>query len=171
MLFERFSLPDLARVSRRTMLAALVAGVVGLVALAFFNQPWAGLGLCVGLALGISNFRMVQRSVVKVGERMPSNKRRPLAINTMGRMAVITAIALGLLFLLPPFGFGLLGGLALFQFLLLGNVTRSMLQMGSGGGPSTTDVGDGAAGEESDELAPGTGRGVVEVPDDGWGAA
>lgn len=154
------------------MLGALVAGVVGLIALFFFNQPWAGLGLCVGLALGISNFRMVQRSVVKVGERMPTNKRRPLAVNTMGRMAVITAIALGLLFLLPPLGFGILGGLALFQFLLLGNVTRSMLQMGSGAGPSAPEGGGDGGGDGlgGDELAPGP-RAVVEVPDDGWGAA
>jgi hypothetical protein len=156
--FDRFSLPDLARVSRRTMLAALVAGFTGLIVLMLLNQPWAGLGLCVGLALGISNFRLVQRSVVRVGERMPANKRRPLAMNTMGRMAVITAIALGVLFVLPPFGFGLLGGLALFQFLLLGNVTRSMLAMGAA--PAA-----GSAGGTAVEDRP-----AVEVPDDGWGA-
>lgn len=163
-MFDRFSLPDLARVSRRTMLGALVAGVVGLVVLTLFNQAWAGLGLCVGLALGISNFRMVQRSVVKVGERMPTNKRRPLAMNTMGRMAVITAVALGLLFVLPPLGFGLLGGLALFQFLLLGNVTRSMLKMGAGAPTAAHEAGSDPEAVEGD-------RQVVEVPDDGWGAA
>ncbi len=128
-MFDQFSLPDLARVSRRTMVAALVVGFVGLLACLYFNEPWGGLGLCAGLATGMFNFRMIQRSVRKVGERMPRNKRRPLAINTMGRMALITAAAFALVFVLPPLGFGLIGGMALFQVVLLANVTRSMLKM------------------------------------------
>lgn len=153
-MFDRFSLPDLARVSRRTMVTALVVGVVGLAVCLYVNEPWGGLGLCIGLALGISNFRMVQRSVVKVGVRMPSNKRRPLAMNTMARMAFVTVIALGLVFVLPPLGFGVLGGLALFQFVLLANVTRSMLAMAPGTGAPSIDT----AGEHLPEA--------VEVPDD-----
>lgn len=159
-MFDRFSLPDLARVSRRTMLAALVAGVVGLVALTFLGQPWAGVGLCVGLALGISNFRLVQRSVARVGDRMPTNRRRPLAVNTMGRMGAITVVALGLLFVLPPFGFGLLGGLALFQFLLLGNVTRSMLSARSVPGLSFLGPDAGGGAEATGDMP------VVEVAAD-----
>ncbi|MGH9087827.1 MAG: ATP synthase subunit I [Acidimicrobiales bacterium] len=147
------------------MLGALIVGAVGLVVCLVFSQPWAGLGLCVGVALGISNFRMVQRSVVKVGERMPASTRRPLAMNTMGRMAVITVVALGLLFVLPPLGFGLLGGLALFQFVLLGNVTRSMLRMSRAPIAEPPD-----AGPAIDRPRP-----VMEVPDDGrgdgWGPA
>lgn len=155
-MFDRFSLPDLARVSRRTMLGALVAGVVGLIACLFFDQPWGGLGLCAGLALGMSNFRMIQRSVVKVGARAGSKTRRPLAMNTLARMAFVTVVALGLVFLLPPLGLGLLGGLALFQFLLLANVTRSMLKMGMAplAGPEAPD-----------------GSAVIDVPDDDRGAA
>ncbi|HEY1734420.1 MAG TPA: ATP synthase subunit I, partial [Acidimicrobiales bacterium] len=96
-MFDRFSLPDVMTVSRRTMLMTLVIGVVGLVVLLLVSQPWAALGLCVGLGLGMLNFRAIQRSVVKVGERVEANKRRPLAINTLGRMAIITVVALGLL--------------------------------------------------------------------------
>ena len=138
-MFDRFSLPDVMSVSRRTMLGSLVLGVVGLIVLLLLSQPWAALGLCVGLAVGMSNFRLIQRSVVKVGEREEANKRRPLAVNTLGRMFAITVVALGLLFVEPPLGFGLLGGLALFQMLLLANVTRSMLKMGSGE-PMTGDA-------------------------------
>lgn len=131
-MFDRFSLPDLARVSRRTALGAVIMGVIGMVVLLFFSLPWAALGLGIGLGLGLSNFRMIQRSVIKVGNRGDENRRRPLALNTLTRMGLITVVALGLLFVKFSLGFGLLGGLALFQLLLLLNVTRSMLQMGIG---------------------------------------
>jgi len=132
-MFDRFSLPDVISVSRRTMIMSIVIGVVGMLVLLLFSQPWGALGLGVGLGLGMANFRMIQRSVVKVGKRESENKRRPLAMNTLGRMALITIVALGLLFVKFALGFGLLAGLALFQMILLLNVTRSMLKHGAGG--------------------------------------
>jgi hypothetical protein len=157
-MFDRFSLPDVMTVSRRTMLMTLVIGVVGLVVLLLVSQPWAALGLCVGLGLGMLNFRAIQRSVVKVGERVEANKRRPLAVNTLGRMAIITVVALGLLFVEPPLGFGLLGGLALFQMILLLNVTRSMLKMGSGSAIAGAVFSSGAPFDDG----PADDRGVLE---------
>lgn len=151
MMFDRFSLPDVAAVSRRTMLGALVVGAAGLLVLLLISQPWAAVGLCGGLGLGMSNFRLVQRSVAKVGRRVEANKRRPLAMNTLGRMAAVTVVALGLLFILPPLGLGLIGGMALFQVILLANVTRSMLKMGPGAVPADHDavgVPDDGPGEE-----------------------
>ncbi|HLW44928.1 MAG TPA: hypothetical protein VKR78_01845, partial [Acidimicrobiales bacterium] len=130
-MFERFQLPDVAAVARRTMLGALIVGVLGLVVLLLFSETWAALGLCIGIGLGIGNFRLILRSVVKVGKRVEGNKRRPLAINTLGRLMVMTVIALVLAWVKPPLGLGIIGGLALFQFLLLANVTRSMLRAGA----------------------------------------
>jgi hypothetical protein len=138
--FESFSLPDLARVSRRTVLGAIVVGVVGLGVCVVVNQLLAGLGLALGLALGLGNFRMIQRSVVKVGARADEAKRRPLAVNTLGRLGIITAVALGFLFLSLPLGFGIMAGLAAFQVLLLLNVTRSMVAMGRAPGGAVIDV-------------------------------
>ncbi|MHB8319786.1 MAG: hypothetical protein ACYDEP_11265 [Acidimicrobiales bacterium] len=126
--FDRFSLPDLAQLSKRTVIGALVIGVVGLVFCLVLGAALAGVGLCIGLGLGISNFRMIHSSVAKVGARMDENKRRPLVFNTMGRLAVVSVIALGLTFISFDLGLGVMGGLALFQFLLLLNVTRSMLR-------------------------------------------
>jgi len=90
-----------------------------------------GLGFCIGISLGIVNFRLVQRSVAKLSVREGSNHRRPLALNTLGRLAVISAIALGLLFIRFDLGFGVMGGLAVFQLLLLVSVARSMYKMGA----------------------------------------
>jgi hypothetical protein len=132
-MFANFALPDLARVSRRTMLSALIIGIVGLVACLALNAPLVGLGLCVGLGLGIFNFRLIQRSVIKVGLREDENHRRPLATNTVIRLGIISVIALGLLFLSFELGLGVMAGLALFQLVLLGNVARSMFKMGNGG--------------------------------------
>lgn len=148
-MFERFQLPDVAAVARRTMILALVLGAVGLATLLVFDQPWAALGLCVGLGMGMGNFRLIVRSVLRVGARSQANKRRPLALSTLSRLMLMTVVALALVWVDPPLGLGIIGGLALFQFLLLANVTRSMLKMGAG-------------------VAAGT---VAEVTDDGVGAA
>lgn len=121
-------LPDVAAVARRTMIGALVLGVLGLVVLLFFNLPWAALGLCIGLGVGMINFRLILRSVVRVGKRDAANKRRPLAMNTLGRLMAITVVALVLAWFVTSLGLGIIAGVALFQFILLGNVTRSMLK-------------------------------------------
>jgi len=134
----RFSLPDIDAVSRRTVFGSLVVGVVGLGACAALGAALVGLGFSIGIALGIFNFRMVQRSVAKVSLRVGSNHRRPLALNTLGRLAIVSAIALGLLFIRFDLGFGVLAGLAVFQLLLLVSVARSMYKMGA------TDLSGGA---------------------------
>jgi hypothetical protein len=82
-MFANFALPDLARVSRRTVLGGLVFGVIGLIACLALGAPLTGLGLCVGLGLGLFNFRLIQRSVIKVGAREDENHKRPLAANTV----------------------------------------------------------------------------------------
>ena len=163
-MFERFSLPQIASVSRRTVLGALVFGVVALVACLLLGAFLVGLGLCVGLGLGLTNFRMVQASVVKVSGQARENKRRPLAMNTMGRLAIVSVIALGLLFVSFDLGLGVMVGLAAFQMLLLLNVTRSMLKMGSpgspGGGLRAAGSGTDGGGDETDGEGDPGGVGV-----------
>lgn len=133
MLFSQVSLPDLARISRRSVFGAIAVGVVGLVLCVVLNAALVGLGLCVGIALGVANFRMIQSSVAKTGSR-PGPKRRPLALNTVSRLAIITAVALGLLFASFDLGFGVMAGLAVFQFLLLFSVIRSIIKSGVAAG-------------------------------------
>ena len=129
-MFANFSLPDVATVSRRTVVGSLIIGVVGLLGSLLLSAPLIGLGLCIGLGIGIFNFRLIQRSVVKVGERQDENKRRPLAMNTLGRLSVISVIALSLFFVSFDLGLGVMVGLAVFQGFLLLNVARSMFKMG-----------------------------------------
>jgi|SRR5579862_65434 len=154
-------LPDVAGVARRTMIGALVLGVVGLAVLLFFDQTWAALGLCVGLGVGMVNFRLIVRSVVRVGKRQAANKRRPLAINTLGRLMAITVVALVLAWFETPLGLGIIAGVALFQFILLANVSRSMLKaQWAPEGPGGLDMTVDASVDASLEL-PGDDRGAA----------
>jgi uncharacterized membrane protein YccF (DUF307 family) len=158
-MFDNFSLPDVAAVSRRTVTGSLIVGVVGLVLCLFLNAALVGVGLCIGIGLGIFNFRLIQRSVAKVGQREEENKRRPLAINTVGRLGLITVIALGLLLVSFDLGFGLLAGLAVFQGILLLSVARSMFKIGALGAGGVIDV-------DPLDDAPSAALRPVEVPDD-----
>jgi hypothetical protein len=128
--FAHFSLPDISDVSRRTVAAALVVGVAALVACFSFGHFLVGVGACIGLGMGTLNYRLVGVSVDKVTAMDVDDPKRPLAVNTFGRLGVITVIALGLTFLSKPLGFGVLGGLAVFQVLLIANVARSMSHAG-----------------------------------------
>jgi ATP synthase I chain len=137
-MFAHFELPDVPDVAKRTVASVLVLGVAALVACVSFDKPLLGLGACIGLGLGTLNFRMIGRSVDRVSASGVENKRRPLAINTFGRLGIITVVTLGLMTFSHQLGFGILAGLALFQVVLIANVARSMAK--SGPMPSMDDV-------------------------------
>lgn len=160
-MFAHFTLPDIGLVARRTTGAALVVGVAALVAAVSFGYLLAGIGGCIGLALGLVNFRLVGVSVDKVTAMDVDDPKRPLAVNTLGRMGIITVIALGLCFVSKPLGFGVLGGLAVFQILLIANVARSMSKAGA-----MTSVDDLVNANVIDDNAPVVSPAAVEAADD-----
>ncbi len=126
-MFAHFSLPNVPDVARRTVSMVLVVGVAAVVACVSFGQPLLALGAAIGLGLGTLNFRMIGNSVARVSASGAANKRRPLAVNTFGRLAIITVVTLGLMTFSHELGFGILAGLAVF---LLANVARSMAKAG-----------------------------------------
>jgi uncharacterized membrane protein required for colicin V production len=159
--FAHFSLPNVGDVARRTTGSALVVGVAGLVAAVSFGYLLVGLGGCIGLALGLLNFRLIGVSVDKVTAMDVDNPKRPLAVNTLGRMGVITVIALGLCFVSKPLGFGVLGGLAAFQIILVANFARSMAKSGP-----MTSVDDIINANVVDDNEPVVSPAAVEAADD-----
>jgi ATP synthase I chain len=126
--FSHFSLPQISTVARRTTLGALLVGAVALVGLGLLDYALVGLGICLGLAIALGNFRLIQAATVKATRSEREDKRRPLALNTLARMGAITVVALGLVFLSHELGLGVLLGLAVFQFMLLMNVVMAMLK-------------------------------------------
>lgn len=165
-MFAHFSLPNVGEVARRTTAAALVIGVAALVAAASFGHLLVGLGACLGLAIGLVNFRLVGVSVDKVTAMDVDNPKRPLAVNTLGRMGIITVIALGLCVLSKPLGFGVLGGLAAFQIILIANVARSMAKSGP-----MTSVDDVINANVVDDNEPVVSPSAIEAADDARGGA
>jgi hypothetical protein len=166
-MFAHFSLPDVPAVARRTVSAALVVGVAALVGCIAFGHSLLGVGACIGLALGTFNFRMIGNSVARVSARDEENKRRPLALNTLGRMGIITVVVIGLLFVSPSLGFGVLGGLAVFQVILLANVARSMAKAG----PMTSVDDVIGVNVVEDNTEQGSARPAIDPPDDNRGGA
>jgi hypothetical protein len=71
-----------------------------------------------GLLLGLLNAIGVQRSVAAItAEAHPLKKK--MAMNSAGRLMIITVIGLAVAFVFRPEGLGVVFGLALFQILLV----------------------------------------------------
>ena len=130
-LFEQLPLPEVARVLRRSALAALGVGIVALVSAIALNRPFVGLGACIGLGLGLTNIRLVVRSVMKVSELDPDHPKRVLASRTLVRLVATTAVIIGLVLASLQLGFGAAGGVAVYYFLLLVSLVRSILRQSS----------------------------------------
>ncbi|HTT87743.1 MAG TPA: hypothetical protein VMF60_10265 [Acidimicrobiales bacterium] len=144
-LFSNVSLPQISAVARRSALAAVGVGAAAVVGLGLLGDALLGIGICVGLALALGNLRLISRATVKASTSGRAETRRPLALNTLGRLGLVTVVALGLVALSRPLGFGTLLGLAAFQFTLLTNIVVALLrdQGPAGvapGGPSGGDA-------------------------------
>ncbi len=92
-----------------TALAVVLAAVAGHI---LFGVFFFG----VGLALGLINAILVQRSVESITAGDHPLKRK-MALNSATRLLVITSIGLAIAIIFRPMGLGVLFGLALFQVL------------------------------------------------------
>lgn len=118
-LLEQFSLPELTRVLRRTVLASLVAGVIGFVAAVLLSQTNFGFGLVIGLGLGLGNIRLVTLQTARVQKAQLSKPIRALASMTLARLGITTVIVIALAVAVTSLGIGAVAGIALFYLLFL----------------------------------------------------
>ena len=126
-LFEQLSLPEIERLLHRTVYSAVGVGVVALGVTAVLSHVLVGLGVCIGLAIGLINIRLVTRSVARVNAEHVERPTRVLASRTLTRLGLTTVVVLGLMFASVSVGLGTAGGVALFYFVLLANLVRSLL--------------------------------------------
>ena len=131
-LFEQFSLPEIERLMRRTVFAAIGLGVVALVVAIVLSHALAGLGVVIGLAVGLVNIRLITRSVAKVTERQPTRPNRVLAGRAVSRLALTTFIVIALAILSVSIGLGTAAGIAVFYLLLVVNLVVSLLHQTPG---------------------------------------
>jgi len=123
----------LAKVLRRTVISAIIVGIGAIIIALLLSQPWAALGIFIGLGLAILNLRFLDAGVAKVqtkGETDRKVLRRAMGTKSVTRLAVITAICIGLLFLNGPLGIGSVIGLVIFQILFVVNVGRVLVSSG-----------------------------------------
>lgn len=124
----------LPRLLRRTVLSAVVAGGVGFVVALIFGSALAALGVIIGVGLAILNLRYLDRQAARVelegGERSSKAVRRQIGGKTTGRLAVITVIVIGVLFLNAPLGIGIVAGLVIYQIVFVINVLRVVTKQG-----------------------------------------
>jgi hypothetical protein len=124
---------SLAKVLRRTTVSAVIVGAGAMVIAFLFSQPWAGLGIALGLTMAIFNLRFLDAGVAKVQTKGSTDKkvlRRAMGTKSVTRLGVITVIAIGLLFLDGPLGIGTVIGLVIFQLLFVANVGRVLVSQG-----------------------------------------
>src|SRR5664279_1454188 len=108
---------------RRSLVVSICLGVASLLVLALLGHPLMGLFACVGLALGAMNSRMVQRSVLNFASSEAPNKKSRFTRSVLGRLGLVTLIAIGCAMLVRPDGLGVFCGLAVFQLLMLGGAS------------------------------------------------
>jgi hypothetical protein len=130
---ENLPTNTLPRLLRRTTLSAIAVGAVGFVVAIFIAPPTAALGVAVGIALAVANFRQLvrQTGLVEVkGEQNTKVVRRQLGGRTAARLGVLTVIVLVLLWLNPPLGIGIVSGLVIYQIVFVFNVLRVVTNQG-----------------------------------------
>ncbi len=145
-LFEQLSLPAVSRVLRRTVFAGSGVGLVALGVAAFAGHLLVGVGACLGLALGLANVRLVTASVARVNSSAVAHPKRVLASQTLARLAITTAVVVGLLLASLQLGFGTAGGIALFYLVLIVNLLGALLRQAGAVGPGATGPGASGAG-------------------------
>ncbi len=128
---EQLDLPEISRMLRRTVFAALGVGVVALVVLSIVGWPLAGLGACIGLGLGLANIRLVMSTASRLNASGATQVKRPMAANALMRLAATTFIAIIFVVIDLPLGMGVVGGIAVFYFLFVLSLIATLLRQGA----------------------------------------
>jgi hypothetical protein len=127
-LLTAFPLSEIERVVRRTAIVAIAIGAVGAVIGFVVGQPFFAVGLGLGIALALANHRVFQSSAMRFTTPEGIVNRRPFAGSVVLRLGACTAVAVGLLVVEQPAGWGVIGGLALFQATMLLNAVVALIR-------------------------------------------
>jgi len=130
---ENLPTTTLPRLLRRTILSAIIVGSVGFVVALLIAPALAALGVVLGVGLAIVNLRYLDRQAARVelkGEQSTKAVRRQLGGKTTGRLALVTVLVLGVVWLDAPLGIGIVAGLVLYQIVFVINVIRVVANQG-----------------------------------------
>lgn len=124
---SRDALKEAARKYNYALIIAAVGGLVSLIALSAVGLFDAGVLVCVGLALGVVNSHLVQRSLASsVASGEPN--RKALTMSMLRRLVVVSAIAFAIALIYQPHGWVVFVGLAAFQLLIMSTVFGGLIR-------------------------------------------
>lgn len=110
-----YPLVEVTKVFRQALVAAGALALAAIVASIALGHPLVGPGAVIGLALGAVNNLVFQGSAARFAAMEGPFQRKPFAKNVLGRLLVVGAVAIALVAVLPPLGWGAIGGLVGFQ--------------------------------------------------------
>lgn len=126
MMLTDFPVMQTDAVVKRTLASCAMAGLIAIAATVVLGYPLAGLGVFVGLIAAIANLRVFQASTVRYISEEGKLERKPYVGTVAARLGLITIVAVALVYLVRPVGFGMLGGLVLFQATLMMNAMSAL---------------------------------------------
>lgn len=119
--------PNARAIFRKSAIGAAVAAVIALAVLTPLGYFLAAVFGVFGLALGVGNSFMVQRSAARYADLGGGGKGK-LAIAALSRLALSTVIAFACALLFRPDGLGVLAGLAAFQLIAIAAAAIPMIK-------------------------------------------
>jgi hypothetical protein len=133
-LLTAFPLSEIERVVRRTALGAIAVGIVASVIAVIMGQPYFVPGMALGVVLAIANHRVFQSSAMRFTTPDGVVSRKPFAGSVALRLGVCTVVAIGLMIVERPVGWGVIAGLAVFQATMLLNAVIALIKFQRHGG-------------------------------------
>ena len=120
--------PSVAFRPLRLLLVCVLLTAIAVAASWYIGHPFFGVFFGVGLLLGLLNAMLVNRAVEAItAEDHPLKKK--MALNSAGRLLVISAVALAIAFFFRNNGgLGVVFGLAVFQALLVMSTSIPVLK-------------------------------------------
>jgi len=128
--FSELGVGTLSRILRPTVLLSLIIGGIAVVIAVVLSAPWAALGIGLGVAIAIGNLRLLGLGVARIETKGVTNGKavgRLVRTSSAGRLVAITVIAIGLMFIKPQLGIGMVVGLVIFQIIFVLNAGRAIL--------------------------------------------
>ncbi|MGH3577138.1 MAG: ATP synthase subunit I [Mycobacterium sp.] len=143
--------PSVAFRPIRLLVISVALTAVAIVAAGSLGHPMVGVFFGIGLLMGLLNALGVRHSVAVItADAHPLKKK--MALNSAGRLLVISVIALVVAFVFRPQGLGVVFGLALFQVLLVFSTALPIWQKLRTG---TAELGPDGAGTDGREDSVG----------------
>lgn len=113
------NVPPVALLSlKMPAISSVVLGAVGLTLGIVFGHPQMGVLFVVGLGMALFNARMMQRNALRIVTGANPTKGA-IVSSSMGRLALLTIVALAFGYFIRPDGLGVFFGLAVFQLIFM----------------------------------------------------